>query len=170
MWTGWNANRSLRKSQIFFYPLICNFTDISCPFKDNAPKLLLISVPGLKARKTNEMTTLLTKTLFLWWLEYGKCTQRVNSQSYLWTALHSDGHGGLGLWQGQTDGNSRSQRLDSRGRSLYRHHLLLTQHCRSTARVGSYWHLKWFSPLSLTFQCDCVMYVWIISHLLSIII
>lgn len=75
--------------------------------------------------------------------EYGKCNQCVNSQSYLWTALYSDGHGGLGLWQGQTDGNSRSQCLDGRGRSLYRHHLLLAQHCRSTARIGSQWHLKW---------------------------
>lgn len=57
---------------------------------------------------------------------------------YLWTSLYSDGHGGLGLHQRQTDGHRGGQRLDSRCRNLNRHHLLLAQHCRSKARVGSY--------------------------------
>lgn len=60
--------------------------------------------------------------------------------SYLWAALHSDGHGGLRLRHGHTDGNSRSQRLDSGGRGLYRHHLLLAQCCRSRGQ-------RWF-PLT----------------------
>lgn len=110
----------------------------------------------------------------LWWLKMN--TERavnvlIHSHTYLWTALYRDGHGGLGLRQGHTDGNSRSQRLDSRGRSLYRDHLLLTRHCKSTATVGSYWHLKCFSQLSFLFALQpCVMYVCVIRHLLSIVI